>query len=52
MPCFNRCCRCGESIRCRAPASEYEAGLLTRDKFAVCNVCDPASSWRRARRPT
>jgi len=47
MPVFNTCSGCGAKVKTRRPRHPVFAKWLEQTGLAVCNVCNPNSSWRR-----
>ncbi|MEM2188908.1 MAG: hypothetical protein QXG35_06210 [Nitrososphaerota archaeon] len=45
---YNICSNCGKKIKTKAPHDPELLRWLKETNEAVCNVCDPASSWVRA----
>lgn len=46
---YNICSKCGKRIKTRMPDDPELAKWLQESKDAVCNICDPASSWERVK---
>jgi len=44
---YNTCSRCGKRIKIRRPEDQFLQKILENSTTAVCNICDPASAWKR-----
>jgi len=46
-PIYNKCSKCGGNIKTRRTKDSFLSKLLEDSTDALCNVCNPASSWVR-----
>lgn len=46
-PIHNVCSNCNHHIQIRRSRDLFLASCLQNSETAICNICDPLSSWKR-----